>query len=106
MMIGRHQRVEAEHFRAVADERGAMAQTRKVGVKDWADYLRRSWRLSSGAPDDLPYEQARDWRRDRPPWVRYGILRTLDPAGTGYAELLSMPNVARAGPSWGNAIDQ
>ena len=43
--------------------------------KDWADYLQRSWRLSSGAPADLPYEQAGTWRQDKPPWVRYGIFR-------------------------------
>ncbi|HUS46653.1 MAG TPA: hypothetical protein VM098_00925, partial [Phycisphaerae bacterium] len=43
--------------------------------KDWADYLRREWRLASGAPEDLPYEKAKTWRKDKPPWVRYGILR-------------------------------
>ena len=48
---------------------------RFVPYEDWTDYLRRSWRLSSGAPADLPYEEARTWRKDQPPWVRYGIFR-------------------------------
>jgi hypothetical protein len=37
--------------------------------------LKQQWRQAAQAPKDLPYEQAATWRKDDPPFMRYGKWR-------------------------------
>ncbi len=37
--------------------------------------LKRQWRQAAQAPKDLPYEKAATWRKDQPPFLRYGKWR-------------------------------
>ena len=41
------------------------------------EYLKKRWHYASGAPKDLPWEQAATWRKEEPPWVRYGQWRNI-----------------------------
>ena len=54
------------------------------------EYLKRHWRQASQAPADLPYEQAHTWRKDDPPFMRYGKWRN---AQMGFS--VEAPNVDR-----------
>lgn len=52
--------------------------------------LKEQWRQASGAPADLPYEKAHTWRKDDPPFMRYGKWRN---AQMGFSA--EAPNVDR-----------
>jgi len=39
------------------------------------EYLQQHWHTAASAPKDLPYEQAASWRKDEPPFHRYGKWR-------------------------------
>lgn len=52
--------------------------------------LKEQWRQASGAPADLPYEKAHTWRKDDPPFMRYGKWRN---AQCGFSA--EAPNVDR-----------
>ena len=41
------------------------------------EYLRRRWRYAAGAPKDWPDDKAAEWRKEEPPWVRYGQWRNI-----------------------------
>ncbi len=41
--------------------------------------LRRQWRQAARAPTDWPEEKAAEWRRDEPPFLRYGKHTYLNP---------------------------
>ncbi|MDA0840361.1 MAG: hypothetical protein O3B01_27535 [Planctomycetota bacterium] len=41
------------------------------------DYLKERWHFASGAPKELPWEKAATWRKEDPPWVRYGQWRNV-----------------------------
>jgi len=41
------------------------------------EYLKQRWRYAASAPKDWPYEKAKEWRKDTPPWVRYGQWRNV-----------------------------
>jgi hypothetical protein len=41
------------------------------------DYLKQRWHEAASAPKDMPYEQAAKWRKDTPPWTRYGRWRNV-----------------------------
>ncbi|MFW5803586.1 MAG: hypothetical protein ACOCWJ_06670, partial [Verrucomicrobiota bacterium] len=40
-------------------------------------YLKKHWREAAQAPADLPYEKADTWRKDDPPFMRYGKWRNV-----------------------------
>ena len=49
-----------------------------VEAMDLSDqYLKDRWRHAASAPKDLPYEKANTWRKDDPPWNRYGRWRNI-----------------------------
>ena len=48
------------------------------------DYLQARWRTAASAPKDLPAAQATTWRKDEPPFHRYGWWRNVQ---MGTAEL-------------------
>ena len=39
------------------------------------DYLKARWHTAASAPKDLPWEKAATWRKDEPPYHRYGRWR-------------------------------
>jgi len=39
------------------------------------EYLKQQWRTAASAPKDMPYEKATTWRKDEPPFFRYGKWR-------------------------------
>jgi len=39
------------------------------------DYLKRRWHRAASAPRNLRHEKADTWRKDSPPWVRFGRWR-------------------------------
>ena len=41
--------------------------------------LKRQWRQAASAPKDLPDDQMTTWRKDEPPFLRYGKHKTLNP---------------------------
>ncbi|MBI4311706.1 MAG: hypothetical protein HY681_07980, partial [Chloroflexi bacterium] len=52
--------------------------------------LKRQWRQAAQAPEDLPYEKAATWRKEEPPFMRYGKWRN---AQAGFSA--EAPNVDR-----------
>lgn len=66
-------RLLAWHYRG--DTWAAGYQVEPLDLSD--EYLKRRWRQASGAPKDLPYEKAATWRKDTPPWYRYGQWRNV-----------------------------
>ena len=41
------------------------------------EYLIKRWRRAASAPKDTPYERAAEWRKDKPPYFRYGQWRNV-----------------------------
>lgn len=37
--------------------------------------LKRDWHRAARAPSNIPWEEAKNWRKDDPPWTRYGRWR-------------------------------
>jgi hypothetical protein len=40
-------------------------------------YLKEHWHQAAQAPKEMPYSQAREWRKDEPPYYRYGQWRNV-----------------------------
>ncbi len=41
------------------------------------EYLKKRWRQAAQAPKNIPWEQAPTWRKDHPPYYRYGQWRNI-----------------------------
>ena len=50
------------------------------------DFLKKDWYWAARAPKDIPWEEAKNWRKEKPPWNRYGRWRNAShevPYGSG-----------------------